>query len=87
MAQAINHSCDNCDFEFTAFHRMRQESQLMDEGPSSYFCINCNEKVGIFDDEETICPKCRKDQLIGYNIAKCPKCKTGNLKEEKGATY
>jgi DNA-directed RNA polymerase subunit RPC12/RpoP len=66
---------------------MRRESQLMDEGPSSYFCVVCNEKVGIFNDEETKCPKCGKDQLIGYNVTKCPKCKIGNLKEETGSSY
>jgi DNA-directed RNA polymerase subunit RPC12/RpoP len=79
MATGVTHICDNCDFEFRSFHRMRHESMLKEEGASTYFCIACMEKVNIFSDEEKKCPKCGKDQLVGHNVNKCPKCQTGNL--------
>ena len=83
MATQVNHFCDNCDFRVEIFHRLRHESTLKEEGSNTYFCINCMEKVGIFSDEEMKCPKCGKDQMIGYNVTKCPKCQIGNLIEDE----
>ncbi|MEI7621143.1 MAG: hypothetical protein WCJ51_01255 [Candidatus Moraniibacteriota bacterium] len=82
MATEINYACDNCDFVVRIFHRLRHETMLRDEGPSTYFCINCKKEARIFSDEEKRCPNCGKDKLIGCNVTKCPKCQIGNLIED-----
>ncbi len=79
MATIITYTCDKCGAVYTSFLRLRHETMLRKDGPSSYYCANCRKKVYIYSDEEKLCPDCGCDQLIGHNYLKCIKCKEGKL--------
>ena len=91
MAQIVYYHCDNCDFKTSVYYRQRRESMLKGEGPSTYYCYNCKKEVGIYSDEETVCPDCGGHKFIGdddesldedVTSSKCPYCGEILIREE-----